>query len=51
MVLNVRPENDRARVLYEREGFEMRDVHLELLRFNGSPPSDAELKAHGAPGL
>jgi ribosomal protein S18 acetylase RimI-like enzyme len=51
MVLNVRPENDRARVLYEREGFEMRDVHLDLLRFNGSPPSDAELKAHGAPGL
>jgi ribosomal-protein-alanine N-acetyltransferase len=33
MVLNVRPENDRARVLYEREGFEMRDIHLELLRF------------------
>lgn len=37
MVLNVRPENDRARRLYEREGFEMRDVHLDLLRF-GAPP-------------
>jgi ribosomal-protein-alanine N-acetyltransferase len=35
MVLNVRPENDRARLLYEREGFEMRDIHLELLRFDG----------------
>jgi ribosomal protein S18 acetylase RimI-like enzyme len=51
MVLNVRPENDRARVLYEREGFEMREVHLDLLRFDGSPQPDAELKAHGAPGL
>lgn len=37
MVLNVRPENDRARHLYEREGFEMRDVHLDLLRFVASP--------------
>jgi ribosomal protein S18 acetylase RimI-like enzyme len=35
MVLNVRPENDRARQLYRREGFEMRDFHLELLRFDG----------------
>jgi ribosomal protein S18 acetylase RimI-like enzyme len=35
MVLNVRPENERARVLYAREGFELRDVHLELLRFDG----------------
>jgi ribosomal protein S18 acetylase RimI-like enzyme len=51
MVLNVRPENERARQLYEREGFEMRDFHLELLRFGNSPRPDAELKAHGAPGL
>jgi ribosomal-protein-alanine N-acetyltransferase len=43
MVLNVRPENDRARTLYEREGFEMRDVHLDLLRFDGPPGADRGL--------
>lgn len=35
MVLNLRPENDRARRLYEREGFELRDFRLDLLRFDG----------------
>jgi hypothetical protein len=40
----VRPENDRARELYEREGFETRDFHLELLRFDDSPRADAELE-------
>lgn len=51
MVLNLRPDNDRARRLYEREGFEMRDIHLELLRFGETEHSNAELKTHGAPGL
>ena len=51
MVLNLRPENDRARRLYEREGFQWRDTRLELLRFEASDDGDAELNAHGAPGL
>lgn len=33
LVLNVRPENDRARRLYEREGFHSRDTQLHLLRY------------------
>jgi ribosomal protein S18 acetylase RimI-like enzyme len=33
LVLNVRPENDRARRLYEREGFQSRDTQLHLLRY------------------
>ena len=33
LVLNVRPENVRARRLYEREGFHSRDTHLHLLRY------------------
>lgn len=33
MVLNLRPENDRARRLYEREGFRTGSSHLLLLRF------------------
>ena len=37
MVLNLRPENDRARRLYERVGFETREVHLDLLRFEQGP--------------
>jgi ribosomal protein S18 acetylase RimI-like enzyme len=33
LVLNLRPENDRARRLYEREGFQARDTPLHLLRY------------------
>ena len=33
LVLNVRPENDRARRLYEREGFLHRETQLHLLRY------------------
>jgi ribosomal-protein-alanine N-acetyltransferase len=33
MILNVKPENDNARRLYEREGFSASGVMLELLRF------------------
>ncbi|MGH8952920.1 MAG: GNAT family N-acetyltransferase [Acidimicrobiia bacterium] len=33
MVLNLRPENDRARDLYEKEGFSSSRTSLELLRF------------------
>ena len=33
MVLNLRPENDRARDLYEKEGFSSSRTTLELLRF------------------
>ncbi len=33
MVLNLRPENERARRLYEREGFQARDTRLHLLRY------------------
>ncbi|HEU5111720.1 MAG TPA: GNAT family N-acetyltransferase, partial [Acidimicrobiia bacterium] len=33
LVLNVRPENDRARRLYEREGFQDRETQLHLLRY------------------
>jgi len=33
LVLNVRPENDRARRLYQREGFQTRETSLHLLRY------------------
>ncbi len=33
LVLNLRPENDRARRLYEREGFQGRETPLHLLRY------------------
>jgi ribosomal protein S18 acetylase RimI-like enzyme len=33
LVLNLRPENDRARRLYEREGFQTRETPLHLLRY------------------
>jgi ribosomal-protein-alanine N-acetyltransferase len=33
MVLNLRPENDKARHLYEREGFKAGNSGLQLLRF------------------
>jgi ribosomal-protein-alanine N-acetyltransferase len=33
LVLNVRPENDRARRLYEREGFQARETQLHLMRY------------------
>lgn len=33
LVLNVRPENERARRLYEREGFQDRETQLHLLRY------------------
>ena len=33
LVLNLRPENDRARRLYEREGFQARETPLHLLRY------------------
>ena len=33
LVLNVRPENDAARHLYEREGFQARETALHLLRY------------------
>lgn len=33
LVLNIRPENERARRLYEREGFQDREGPLHLLRF------------------
>jgi [ribosomal protein S18]-alanine N-acetyltransferase len=33
MVLNLRPENERARQLYEREGFQARETPLHLLRY------------------
>jgi [ribosomal protein S18]-alanine N-acetyltransferase len=33
LVLNLRPENDRARHLYEREGFHARETPLHLLRY------------------
>jgi ribosomal protein S18 acetylase RimI-like enzyme len=35
MVLNLRPENERARRLYEREGFQSRPTQLHLLRYEG----------------
>lgn len=33
MVLNLRPENERARRLYQREGFQDRETPLHLLRY------------------
>jgi ribosomal-protein-alanine N-acetyltransferase len=35
MVLNVRPENDRARRIYANEGFFPSGAHLHLMRFEG----------------
>jgi ribosomal protein S18 acetylase RimI-like enzyme len=34
LVLNLRPENDQARRLYEREGFQARETPLHLLRWS-----------------